>query len=233
MVSYNNITKLTYYYENKLYNEILDLVFELCNSTNILDILRFIKKERFIEKNSSIKLNYNEKEIIIFKENFLINIPENTTSKTTIDDFTFTLSYPNIIEHKCSPMYCVKTIEYNKEQYILKNQKDYNLIPVTTYSKLKQEIDKYIDELKNIKLYKVGNIESRFFLNFDLIINIIYIAFVTSHKSIVQEQLFLMKEYNFTYEAFDKLSFLEVRQHLTTAIKLTNERNNPEARRAH
>ena len=39
-----------------------------------------------------------------------------------------------------------------------------------------------------------------------------------------------MKEYNFTYEAFDKLSFLEVRQHLTTAIKLTNERNNPETR---
>ena len=39
-----------------------------------------------------------------------------------------------------------------------------------------------------------------------------------------------MKEYNFTYEAFDHLSFLEVKQHLTKAIKLVNERNNPETR---
>ena len=31
-------------------------------------------------------------------------------------------------------------------------------------------------------------------------------------------------------DAFDKLSFHEVRQHLTAAIKNTNERNNPETR---
>ena len=42
-----------------------------------------------------------------------------------------------------------------------------------------------------------------------------------------------MKEYNFTYETFDKLSFLEVRQYLLKAVKLTNERNNPETRGAH
>ena len=39
MVSYNNITKLTYYYENKLYNEILDLVFELCNSEALSNLV--------------------------------------------------------------------------------------------------------------------------------------------------------------------------------------------------
>ena len=90
-----------------------------------------------------------------------------------------------------------------------------------------------IDNLSNTLIYKVGDIKSRFFLDIELIIKIIYLAFVTSYKNIIEERLFLMKEYNFTYEAFDKLSFLEVRQHLTTAIKLTNERNNPEARRAH
>ena len=49
MVSYNDITKLTFYYENKQYNKILDHIYELCGSNNILNILQFIKQEQ--EKN--------------------------------------------------------------------------------------------------------------------------------------------------------------------------------------
>ena len=175
MVSYNNISKFTYYYENKLYDKILDLVFELSNSTNIIDILQFIKQERFVEENSSIKLNYNDKELIIFKEDFLNNIPQNCSNTITYDNFTFTIGYPNIINYKCSSMYCIKKIEYNGEEHILKTQEDYNLIPVTLYKNLKNEIDKYINLLNDIYIYKIGSIESRFLLNYDLIINIIYI----------------------------------------------------------
>ena len=231
MVSYNNISKFTYYYENKLYNKILDLVFELSNSTNIIDILHFIKQERFIEENSSIKLNYNDKELIIFKEDFLNNIPQNTSNTITHDNFTFTIGYPNIINYKCSSMYCIKKIEYNGEEHILKTQEDYNLIPVTLYKNLKNEINKYINLLGDIYIYKIGSIDSRFLFNYDLIINIIYIAFVSSYKSIVSEQLFLMKEYNFTYETFDKLSFQELTHYLKAGIKIINERNNSETTR--
>ena len=106
--------------------------------------------------------------------------------------------------------FTIKKIEYNGEEHILKTQEDYNLIPVTLYKNLKNEIDKYINRLNDIYIYKIGSIESRFLLNYDLIINIIYIAFVSSYKNIVSEQLFLMKEYNFTYETFDKLSFQEL-----------------------
>ena len=76
MVSYNDITKLTFLYENKLHNKLLDYIFNLCGSTNILDILHFIKQERFVEDSANIKINYDNKEVIIFKENFLTDLPE-------------------------------------------------------------------------------------------------------------------------------------------------------------
>ena len=46
MVSYNDITKLTFFYENKQHNKILDYITNLCKSSNIIDILNFIKTER-------------------------------------------------------------------------------------------------------------------------------------------------------------------------------------------
>ena len=110
----------------------------------------------------------------------------------------------------------------------LKNQEDYNLIPAKLYNNLKETITEYIDNLENIFIYKVGKINSRFFLNKELIINIIYLAFVSSYKNLVQEQLFLMKEFNFTYDSFDKLSFLEINHYLKAGIKNINERNNSE-----
>ena len=86
-------------------------------------------------------------------------------------------------------------------------------------------------QFNKIIVYKVGGIESRFFLHDDLIINIIYLAFVSSYKAIIQEQLFLMKEYNFTYESFSKISFHELNHYLKAGVKSINERNNSETTR--
>jgi hypothetical protein len=230
MVSYNDITKLTFFHENKLHNNILDHIFNLCNSNNIIDILQFIKQEKFIEESSNIKINYDQKEIIIFKENFLNNIPELEPKSIVHNEFEYIIDYPNIINYKCSPVYCIKKIKYNGEEYILKNQEDYNLIPMKTYLDLKKHIDVYITNLHKILIYKVGDIQSRFFLNTELIINVIYLAFVSSYKNLIQEQLFLMKEFNFTYDSFSKLSSHEIGHYLKAGIKNINERNNPETR---
>ena len=70
MVSYNQIAKLTYLSENKRKKEFLDLFLSLCKTNKLIDILHFIKTERFIEDNSNIKLLYQEKEIVIFREEF-------------------------------------------------------------------------------------------------------------------------------------------------------------------
>jgi hypothetical protein len=228
MVSYNDITKLTFFHKNKQNTKILDYIFKLCNSNNIIDILQFIKREKFIEESSSIKLTYDEKELIIFKENFLKNIPESEPKSIEYNEFEYTIDYPNIINFKCSPVYCIKKIKYKSEEHILKTQEDYNLIPTKTYLDLKKHIDGYITNLNNIHIYKVGSIQSRFFLNTELIINIIYLAFVSSYKNLVQEQLFLMKEFNFTYDSFSNLSLHEIGHYLKEGIKLINERNNPE-----
>jgi len=36
-----------------------------------------------------------------------------------------------------------------------------------------------------------------------------------------------MKEYNFSYNDFDKMSFLETKHYLKEGINIVNERNNP------
>ena len=232
MVSYNDVTKLTFLYENKLHDKILEYIINLCGSNNILDILHFIKQEKFVEETSSIKINYDQKEVVIFKENFLTDLPTKKSETFTIDDFEYVISYPDIIENTCSPMHCIKKIVYCGEEHVFKSTNDYNVIPITIYTELKPTINKYIEELQEVYVYSVGKIQSRFFLNIDLIINIIYLAFVTSYKHLVQEQLFLMKEFNFTYETFSKLTPHEIKHYVKTGVKLLNERNNSETQRA-
>ena len=228
MVSYNDITKLTFFYENKLHNKIIEYVISLCGSNNILDILHFIKQERFVEETSSIKINYDNKEVVIFKENFLTDLPTKKFESYTLDNFEYVIGYPDILEYTCSPMHCIKKIIHCGDEHVFNSTKDYSVIPVTMYSELKPIINNYVEELKKVYVYSVGKIKSRFFLNIDLIINIIYLAFVTSYKHLVQEQLFLMKEFNFTYETFSRLTPHEINHYVKTGVKLINERNNSE-----
>ena len=228
MVSYNDVAKLTYYSENKKNNnEVIDLFLDLCGSKNIIDIFNFIKHERFIEDSSCIKLNLQGKEILVFEENFLINIPEKSKKEYYFDDFKITLDYPDIVNHSCSYIHCLKEIEYGGDTLILKTQEDYNNIPLTLMNKIKEYIEPYLLDLQKIFVYKVGPVECGFILDIELIIKIIELTFVYSHKHIIQEKLFLMKEYNFGYEDFDKMGFYELKEYLKEGIKIINERNNP------
>ena len=131
MVSYNQVSKLTYYSENNRKKEFLDLFISLCGSKNLLDVLSFVKYERFVEENSSIKLSYKEKEIVVFEENFLLNIPESSPTTHKIQDFDITVDFPNIIDYTCKPMHCIKSINFNDEIFEFKTNADFNLIPKT------------------------------------------------------------------------------------------------------
>ena len=226
MVSFNHVAKLTYFSENKRNKEFLKLFLSLSKSNNLIDVLNFIKDERFAENNSSIKLNYQNKEILIFKENFLIDIPESNPTTHTVDDFIFTIDYPHIVEHTCKPLHCIREIQSLNESFKFETIDDYNNIPITTYKKIEPKINKYIKDLHNILIYQVGDVKSRFILDIELIIKIIYLAWVVSFKHLVEERLFLMKEYNFTYEAFDSMSYFEARHYLKKGISIINERNN-------
>ena len=65
MVSYNDIAKFTYYHENNKEKEALDILFKLSNTTNVIDILKFLKTEKFAEDNSNIKLQIDSREVIV------------------------------------------------------------------------------------------------------------------------------------------------------------------------
>ena len=71
MVSYNDVTKLTYYSEHNKDKELIDLFCSICGSNNIIDILQFIKSERFVEENSSIKLQSHYRGLIILFKSYL------------------------------------------------------------------------------------------------------------------------------------------------------------------
>ena len=227
MVSYNDVSKLTCYSENKKKKEFLDLFLNLAGSNYVIHILNFIKHERFFEDTSSIKLNFENKEVLVFKENFLLNLPENNKTTHFIDGFEVTLDYPDIIDYKCSYMHCIKELKYNDDILTLKTQEDYNTIPLVLMNKIKPCIEPYLIDLHKTFLYKVGDVQCGFILDIDLIIKIVELTFVHSHKHIVQEKLFLMKEYNFSYNDFDKMSFLETKHYLKEGINIVNERNNP------
>ena len=124
-------------------------------------------------------------------------------------------------------MHCIKELKYNDDILTLKTQEDYNAIPLVLMNKIKPCIEPYLIDLHKTFLYKVGDIQCGFILDIDLIIKIVELTFVHSHKHIVQEKLFLMKEYNFSYNDFDKMSFLETKHYLKEGINIVNERNNP------
>ena len=230
MVSYNDVAKFTYYYENNKENECLDLLCKLSNTTNVIDILHFLKYEKFAEDHSTIKLTIDSKEIIVYEENFLLNIPELKPITISEGEFEFEIDYPSIIDYQCLPMYCLKSISCDESKFIFKSRKDYNLIPVNIYNNIQSQIQPYIDDINNILFYKVGKYESRFFFDIRSILRTLYLTLVYSYKNIIREQLFLMKEYNFTYETFDNMSYVEVKHYLKEAvqqIKDLNEQHSP------
>jgi len=47
---------------------------------------------------------------------------------------------------------------------------------------------------------------SGFLYHKDIIINIIYLCFVQDYDSLIQQQLLLMKQYNFTYQDFNNIT---------------------------
>ena len=98
--------------------------------TNVPARMKFLKTEKFAEDNSNIKLQIDSREIIVYKENFLIDIPESDPITIKEDEFVFEIDYPSIIDYKCLPMYCLKSISYDNSKFVFESQEDYNLIPV-------------------------------------------------------------------------------------------------------
>ena len=214
MISYNDVIEISRLYSQKEFDTLFTYINKKSSSNNIINFLLFCKNNRYKDKNDSIKLTANKKELIVFKDNFLKNLPIYEEKKYKKDEFIITLGYPD--SNSLLKASCIKNIEYNNTSLDFTTTD----IPLFLFKKCEKEIDYFFNKLKNTYTYYVNKkYNSRFSYNKAIIINIVYLCFVQNYESLLQEQLTLMRDYNFTYQDFNEISINTI----NTYLKLINK----------
>ena len=220
MISYNDVLKVSKLYKDKQFDEVFSYITERIPSKNIIDFFKKCKAEKFIETSDCIKLDVSKKELIIYKDNFLKNLPSDTEDDYYIDDYKITIGYPNV--NSMLPASCIKKIQY-KDIILNLNPNNYNHIPLSLIKKCTPHIEPYLHKLNNTYVYYVNDkFHSRFYYDMPIIINIIYLCFVQHYETIIQQQLLLMKQYNFTYQDFNSISINSINAY----VKIINTKLN-------
>jgi hypothetical protein len=205
MISYNDIIEISKLYNQQQTDKVFSFVVNKLPNNNIIEFLESCKDNRYIEKTDSIKLSIDKKELILYKEDFLKHLPLYEEETYKIDDYNVTIGYPGVN----SLLYasCIKKIQY-KDTVLNINTND---IPLSLIKKCTDKINYYIDKLNDTYIFYVNDQHnSRFSYTKQLIIHIIYLCFVNDHEPLLQQQLNLMSNYNFTYKDFDHLSISSV-----------------------
>ena len=90
-------------------------------------------------------------------------------------------------------------------------------------------IEKYINKLEKTYIYHVNSkYNSRFIYDKQLIIHIIYLCFVQNYTTLLEQQLLLMKQYNFTYQDFNHTSNNRIDDYLKIIQKIMKQTNKNE-----
>ena len=225
MISYNDVIHISKLYQDKHYDKLLLFVNKKIPSNNIIDFFKQCLDERFIEDSDCIKLQIDKKELIIYKDNFLKELPVAEQNTYNIDGYHITIGYPST--SLILPASCIKQIQH--EDTILDiNTTDYNNIPLSLVKKCTPYIKKYIKKLNNTYIYHVNKkYNSRFFYSKDIIIHIIYLCFVQNYNNLLEQQLLLMKQFNFTYQDFNYISYNNSRDYLKIINKSLNKNEQP------
>tara|TARA_R100000008_G_C3500623_1_gene123491 strand:- start:69 stop:686 length:618 start_codon:yes stop_codon:yes gene_type:complete len=200
-----------------MYDELLLFVQNKINEKCLIKFLNRIKDYKFITETDSIVLNYDKKDLILYKEDFLKNLPIDTQSTHTIDNNTFTIGYPDI--NNLDNFTFLKKIDGIEIQ-----EKDYKYIPLSFYKRIKQYIIPYKNNLRNTYVYYVNEHHySRFTCDKNIIINIIYLAFVYDYNTLIKDQVFLMKHFNFTRSDFDQINYNQYKDYVKVINKMTKD----------
>ena len=214
MISYNDVIEISRLYSQKEFDTLFTYINKKSSSNNIINFLLFCKNNRYKDKNDSIKLTANKKELIVFKDNFLKNLPIYEEKKYKKDEFIITLGYPD--SNSLLKASCIKNIEYNNTSLDFTTTD----IPLSLVRKCEKEINYFLYKLTKIYTYYVNKKHnSRFSYDKTLIINIVYLCFVQDYESLLQQQLTLMRDYNFIYNDFNELSINTI----NTYVKLINK----------
>ena len=226
MITYNDVVNLSQLYENNKYNECVDFTYTNLNCNNILDFLIRLKKLKFTGKESSIKLLYKDKDVIIFEDDFLTNIPEEKTLYKTIESYKVKISHPKIISGNISKLYCIHSLEMENDIFEFNTIADYNLLPLDVAAECDNEIKSIYHSFENCYLYYVNEeYNSRFLCENESILRTLNYALIDSYENLLKEQIFLMEKFNFSYTDFDSLDIQKARNFINIGVKILNERN--------
>ena len=222
MISYNDVLKVSKLYKDKQFDEVFSYITERIPSKNIIDFFKKCKAEKFVKTNDCIKLDVSKKELIIYEDNFLKNLPCDTEGIYHIDNYKIIIGYPNINSMLAAS--CIKQIQY-KDIILNVNPDNYSHIPLSLIKKCTSYIETYLDKLNDTYVYHVNDeFCSRFSYNMTIIINIIYLCFVHDYESLIQQQLLLMQQYHFTYQDFNNLSINSINDY-TRVINVKLNKN--------
>ena len=92
MISFNDTLHLTKLYQDNKKQEILNFLSKKISFDNVIEFLDELKKLKFNLSTSHIKLNDNKREIILYNENFITNIPKIKSSEINLNDIIVTIS---------------------------------------------------------------------------------------------------------------------------------------------
>ena len=224
MISYNDVIHISKLYQDKQYDQILSFVTKKIPSNNIIDFFKQCINERFVKDTDCIKLEIEKKELIIYKNNFLKNLPVYEERIYPVGDYHITIGYPKV--EVPLPVSCIKRIQHKNTSFDLE---EYNNIPLFLVKKCTPHIEKYINKLEKTYIYHVNSkYNSRFIYDKQLIIHIIYLCFVQNYTTLLEQQLLLMKQYNFTYQDFNHTSNNRIDDYLKIIQKIMKQTNKNE-----
>jgi len=224
MISYNDLIEASKLHSEKKYKELVEFFIKKIPSKNVIEFLANLKAEKFTEENSAIKLTTNKGDLLIYKENFLKDLPTYSESNHIIDDYFITIGYPSI--DFFSEASFIKKIEKNGTIAFI-NKDNYEDVPLPLIKKCFPYINEYKEKLNNSYVYYINDeFNSRFSYNPDIIIYISYLCTIYSYENLLDEQLFLMHRGNFTYQDFNYITYDQFRRYITLLIKrLKNEQS--------
>ena len=217
MISYNDVIHLSKLYQNKQYDKLLQFINKKLPSVDIIEFLKQSIDEKFIEDSDCIKLQFDKKELIVYKDDFLKDLPFTDRTIYTIDKYHITIGYPTT--SLILPASCIKKIQHGDVVLDI-NTSDYNNIPLSLVKKCTPYIEKYINKLNDTYIYYVNKKHnSRFTYSKEVIIHIVYLCFIQNYNNLLEQQLLLMKQFNFTYQDFNHTSYNSICDYLKIVKK--------------
>jgi hypothetical protein len=217
MISYNDVLEISKLYQNKQYDKLLQFINKKLPSVDIIEFLNKCIDEKFIEDSDCIKLQFDKKELIVYKDDFLKDLPFTDRTIYPIDKYHITIGYPTT--SLILPASCIKKIQHGDVVLDI-NTSDYNNIPLSLVKKCTPYIEKYINKLNDTYIYYVNKKHnSRFTYSKEVIIHIVYLCFIQNYNNLLEQQLLLMKQFNFTYQDFNHTSYNSICDYLKIVKK--------------